>query len=115
MNPERLPSPGVGETPGTKNVVRVALPGKADCPGSQIKSARTRERCANRKASSAKGTRSNRHELRSSPERVNDGSCGHERDFALLHPLECGGEVSPTTPRLLPVIDNTSFAFIDLG
>jgi hypothetical protein len=50
-----------------------------------------------------------------SPERVNDGSCGHKRDFALLHPLEYGGEVSPTTPRLLPVIDNTSFAFIDLG
>jgi hypothetical protein len=22
-----------------------------------------------------------------SPERVNDGSCGHKRDFALLHPL----------------------------
>ena len=28
MNPERLPSPGVGETPGTKNVVRVAFPAK---------------------------------------------------------------------------------------
>src|SRR5258708_22760305 len=48
-----------------------------------------------------------------SPERINDGSCGHKRDFALLHPLAHGGEVSPTTP-LLQVIDNNSFSFINL-
>ena len=29
--------------------------------------------------------------------------------------LPHGGEVSPTLRRLLEVIDNTSFAFIDLG
>jgi hypothetical protein len=49
-----------------------------------------------------------------SPERVNDGSCGHKRDFTLLHPLEHRGEVSPTL-GLFKVVENTSFAFIDLG
>jgi hypothetical protein len=49
-----------------------------------------------------------------SPERVNDGSCGHKRNFALLHPLAHRGEVSPTH-GLLKVIENTSFAFIDLS
>jgi hypothetical protein len=51
----------------------------------------------------------------SSPERIKDGSCGHTRDFALLRPLERGGEVSPTRIGLLPVIENTSSAFIDLA
>jgi hypothetical protein len=49
------------------------------------------------------------------PERVNDGSCGHKRDFALLHPLDHGGEVSPILGALLKVIENTSFAFVDFG
>jgi hypothetical protein len=49
------------------------------------------------------------------PERVKDGSCGHKRDFALLHPLAHGGEVSPIAHRLLEVIGDTSFAFTDLA
>jgi hypothetical protein len=56
----------------------------------------------------------NPHELRSSPERVKDGSCGHKRDFALLQPLDEGLRVFPILTSLLKVIDNTSFAFIDL-
>jgi hypothetical protein len=50
-----------------------------------------------------------------SPERIKDGTCGHTRDFALLRPLERSGEVSPTRIGLLPVIENTSSAFIDLA
>ena len=48
-----------------------------------------------------------------SPERINDGSCRRKRDFALLHPLAHGGEVSPTLFGLLEVIGNTSFALIE--
>jgi hypothetical protein len=43
-----------------------------------------------------------------SPERVDDGSCGHKRDFALLHPVAHRGEVSPTH-GLLKMIEDTSF------
>src|SRR5262249_40025373 len=50
-----------------------------------------------------------------SPERVKDGSCGHNRDFALLQPRAKRGVVSPILICLLNVIENTSFAFIDLG
>ena len=39
----------------------------------------------------------------------------HHRDFALLHPLDEGRKVSPIFGALLKVIENTSFAFIDLG
>jgi hypothetical protein len=57
----------------------------------------------------------NPHELRSSPERVEDGSCGHKRDFALLQPLAKRVGVSPILISLLKVIENTSFAFINLA
>ena len=50
-----------------------------------------------------------------SPERDKDGSCGHTRDFALLQPLAKRGVVSPILICLLHVIENTSFAFIDLS
>ena len=48
------------------------------------------------------------------PERVKDGSCGHKRDFALPKPLAYSGEVFPNH-GLLKVIENASFAFINLG
>jgi hypothetical protein len=55
------------------------------------------------------------HELRSSPERVKDGTPSHQRDFALLQPLDERLHISPILVALLKVIDNTSFAFIDLS
>src|SRR6476619_4380746 len=57
----------------------------------------------------------NVHELRSSPDRVKNGSRGHKRDFALIQPLVKSGKVSPILVGLLNVIENTSFAFIDLS
>src|SRR6476620_4672711 len=57
----------------------------------------------------------NLHELRSSPERVKNGSRGYKRDFALIQPLVTSGKVSPILLGLLNVIENTSFAFIDLS
>jgi hypothetical protein len=51
----------------------------------------------------------------SSPERVKNGSRGHKRDFALIQPLVKSGKVSPILVGLLKVIENTSFAFIDLS
>ena len=50
-----------------------------------------------------------------SPERVNDGSSGNSHDFAFLHHLARSGEVCPTRIGLLKVIENTSFAFINLA
>ena len=50
-----------------------------------------------------------------SPERIKDGSCGHKREFALLQPLTKRVNVSPILICLLKVIENTSFAFIDLA
>jgi hypothetical protein len=57
----------------------------------------------------------NPHELRSSPERVKDGSCGHPRGFALIQPLAKRIVVCPILICLLNVIENTSFTFIDLS
>ena len=50
-----------------------------------------------------------------SPERVNDGSCRHNCDFALLQPLAKPVVVSPILICLLKVIKNASCAFIDLA
>src|SRR5262249_16960721 len=49
------------------------------------------------------------------PERVEDGSCGHKRDFALLQPLDERLNVFPILTSLLKVIENTSAGFIDLA
>ena len=54
-------------------------------------------------------------ELRFSPQRVNDGTRGHECDIALLQPLAKRVVVSPILICLLKVIKNASCAFIDLA
>ena len=51
----------------------------------------------------------------SSPERVKDGTPGHQSDFALLHPFEDRRKLFPIPIALLEVVDNTSFAFVDLA
>jgi hypothetical protein len=51
----------------------------------------------------------------SSPERIKDGTPGHQHDFALLQPLDKRLDVFPIFTSLLKVIKNTSAGFIDLA